>query len=222
MTSRAVASAENSRSTRVRAAAANLPAKPGSACRRRIAAASAAGSRGGTSSPRLLGGDGLVGAADGRGHHGPLGGHRLEYRDRQSLEQGRQHDEVRRRQQVGHVGAFAEEDAAAGHAQLTRLGLEVGAEGTVAGEDERRARAPRRPPATRYSWPFCGCSRAGVDDRRSQVAHRRATPETPDSRVRPRGGTLIALRTTASRSVGTWRSWMNRARTSSDTAMIRR
>ena len=83
-----------------------------------------------------LGGDRLVRAADGRGDDGPLGSHRLEDHDWEPFEEGREHDEVGRREEVGHIAALSQEHAPVGHAPLTRQGFELGADRAVAGEDE--------------------------------------------------------------------------------------
>src|ERR671913_496839 len=93
---------------------------------------------------RLLMRNGFVRAANSRSYHRPLGCHCLEDRDRQSLEQRGQDDEIGRGQKRRHVRAITEEDTAISNTKRSRLLLQLGSKWPVSSQNERRLGHLRR------------------------------------------------------------------------------
>ncbi len=83
-------------------------------------------------------------AADGRGHDREAVGHRLEHGEREPLGARGQEEDVGRPEQVGHVGAEAEEAGPiAAHAELSGEPLDARLLGAVAHEEHRHRHAAR-------------------------------------------------------------------------------
>ncbi len=199
------------------ARSASCAARAGSSSSERIAPANAAGSRGCDEESGPARRDELVGAADPRRDHRPSGSHRLEQRYRQSLVEGREHDEVAHGEERTDVVAVSEERDAAFDTEVSSLRFQASAFGPVAREPRSARRAARRRPPAGSGVPS---ARAG-EPARARAAWR----ESPTMPSRSPAGAVsadqrvkTALCTTSILRSGHASSFVNRRTQACETA----